>query len=120
MAFIARLGGLPAQPVIAVGPSWAALVPALADAVDTDASLVTLAARRGGGGRRGAPPGAGAYPSAGARQLTQITRFLSRPGCDAFCTLLMPNSRRLPTDRQVIGGSFQGPASTRQTACDTS
>jgi predicted Rossmann-fold nucleotide-binding protein len=43
VAYIARLGGLPSQPVITVGPSWAALVPALADAVATDASLVTLA-----------------------------------------------------------------------------
>jgi predicted Rossmann-fold nucleotide-binding protein len=43
VAYIARLGGLPTKPVIAVGPSWAALVPALADAVATDASLVTLA-----------------------------------------------------------------------------
>jgi uncharacterized protein (TIGR00725 family) len=44
VAFIARLSGLPAKPVIAVGPSWAALVPALANALDTDASPVTLAA----------------------------------------------------------------------------
>jgi len=43
VAYIARLGGLPPKPVIAVGPSWAALVPALADAVATDASPVTLA-----------------------------------------------------------------------------
>jgi uncharacterized protein (TIGR00725 family) len=43
VAYIARLGGLPPRPVIAVGPSWAALVPALAHAVATDASLVTLA-----------------------------------------------------------------------------
>jgi len=43
LAFIDRLGGRPARPVIAVGPSWAALVPQLAAAVETDASLVTLA-----------------------------------------------------------------------------
>jgi len=42
LAFIDRLGGRPARPVIAVGPSWAALVPQLAAAVETDASLVTL------------------------------------------------------------------------------
>jgi uncharacterized protein (TIGR00725 family) len=44
VAFIARLSGLPAKPVIAVGPSWATLVPAMTDALDTDASPVTLAA----------------------------------------------------------------------------
>jgi len=42
VAYIARLGGLPAKPVIAVGPSWAALVPELAAKVATDASMVTL------------------------------------------------------------------------------
>ena len=44
IAFIAGLSGLPAKPLIAVGPSWATLVPALAEALDTDASAVTLAA----------------------------------------------------------------------------
>ncbi len=43
VAFVARFGTLTPKPLIAVGPSWAALVPALAAAVDTDASLVTLA-----------------------------------------------------------------------------
>ena len=42
VAYIDRLGGRPPRPVLAVGPSWAALVPALAEAVQTDASLVTL------------------------------------------------------------------------------
>lgn len=42
VAFIAALGGAPPQPVIAVGPSWAALIPRLAAEIDTDASLVTL------------------------------------------------------------------------------
>lgn len=41
-AFIARLAGAPEKPVIAVGPVWAALIPQLAAAVDTDASMVTL------------------------------------------------------------------------------
>jgi len=43
VAFIARLAGDPEKPVIAVGPSWASLVPYLARAIDTDPSLVTLA-----------------------------------------------------------------------------
>jgi len=42
IAFIAGLGGAPAKPVIAVGPSWAALVPELAERLATDASMVTL------------------------------------------------------------------------------
>ena len=43
VAFIARLAGDREKPVIAVGPSWARLVPYLAAAVATDGSLVTLA-----------------------------------------------------------------------------
>ncbi|MBN2112701.1 MAG: LOG family protein [Acidimicrobiia bacterium] len=43
VAFIARLAGGREKPVIAVGPSWAALIPYLAKAIATDASLVTLA-----------------------------------------------------------------------------
>lgn len=42
IAFIAGLAGAPAKPVIAVGPSWAALVPELAERLATDASMVTL------------------------------------------------------------------------------
>jgi uncharacterized protein (TIGR00725 family) len=42
VAFVARLAGGPACPLLAVGPTWAALVPYLAEAVGTDASLVTL------------------------------------------------------------------------------
>ncbi len=43
IAFIAGLAAAPSKPVIAVGPSWAALVPDLAARLATDASLVTLA-----------------------------------------------------------------------------
>jgi uncharacterized protein (TIGR00725 family) len=42
VAFVARLAGGPACPLLAVGPTWARLVPYLAEAVGTDASLVTL------------------------------------------------------------------------------
>jgi len=42
IAYIAGMAGTPAKPVIAVGPSWTALVPHLAAQIDTDASLVTL------------------------------------------------------------------------------
>jgi predicted Rossmann-fold nucleotide-binding protein len=42
IAFIAGLAGAPAKPVIAVGPSWATLIPELERAVGTDASMVTL------------------------------------------------------------------------------
>ncbi|MFH1329586.1 MAG: LOG family protein [Actinomycetota bacterium] len=42
IAFITGLAGAPAKPVIAVGPSWAALIPELVGAVGTDASMVTL------------------------------------------------------------------------------
>jgi uncharacterized protein (TIGR00725 family) len=43
IAYIDRLAGREPRPVIAVGPSWASLVPRLAADIDTDASLVTLA-----------------------------------------------------------------------------
>ena len=42
IAFIACLGTAPPKPVVAVGPSWAALVPDLAARLATDASMVTL------------------------------------------------------------------------------
>ena len=42
IAYIARLAGLAPKPALAIGPSWARIVPDLAAAIDTDASLVTL------------------------------------------------------------------------------
>lgn len=42
LAFVAGLGGIPPQPVIAVGPNWAAVVDYLARTTGSDPSLVTL------------------------------------------------------------------------------
>jgi uncharacterized protein (TIGR00725 family) len=42
VAFVARLAGAPARPVVAVGPLWAAVVPYLAGAIDTDPAGITL------------------------------------------------------------------------------
>jgi predicted Rossmann-fold nucleotide-binding protein len=61
VAYIAGLAGAPAKPVIAVGASWGALVPQLARAIDTDASMVTL------------------VPDAAAA-VAEVRRRLSRPG----------------------------------------
>lgn len=61
VAYIAGLAGAPAKPVVAVGTSWGALVPQLARAIDTDASMVTL------------------VPDAAAA-VAEVRRRLSRPG----------------------------------------
>lgn len=42
LAFVARLAGAPARPVIAVGPTWEAVVTYLAEATGSDPASVTL------------------------------------------------------------------------------
>jgi hypothetical protein len=43
VAFIATLAGVPPRPVIAVGRTWAALIPRLAEEIGADCSMVILA-----------------------------------------------------------------------------